>query len=325
MGTKYSTILVGGVVQTYNDNPPSDDGSQTEANRVKYATVTSDLTAPLHSAIITMNNQIVTHVNEGPTPKSGNYTTVAADHNSVIECTGSIVITLLTPVSNKGYRVTIKNAGTGVVDINVTGGNNVDGATTQPLHPGQGATYYVNDAETAYYSDKGYPGVVLMESDSISGVASKAWTLNADFYRYQLVFDDLQPVNSGQIPELLIDGDTGASDYAWGRQLLRTSSTSYSATVDQADDSIPLTVTDGIGTGGQLAMRGIIDVFAHGAARYTQVSWNCNYDRSSDNGLNRVDGWGQRLETAAHTSLTLRFPVGNINSMSYVLYGYRAS
>lgn len=152
MGSKYSTILVGGVVQTYGDGSPSDDGAQTEANRVRYATVTSDLTAPLHSAITRMDGLLTTFVNEGPTPKAGNFPTTTADHNTVIECTGSITISLLNPTGNVGYKVAVKNAGVGTVTVDVDGGADVDGAASQSLIAGQSITYRVNAAGTAYFS-----------------------------------------------------------------------------------------------------------------------------------------------------------------------------
>lgn len=155
MGTKYSTILVGGVVQTYNDAPPADDGSQTEANRVKFVTVTGDLTAPLHSAITNMDGKIAAHVDEGPTAKSSAYTTIAADHNSVIECTGTFPLSLLNPSGNTGYHVTIKNAGSGTITVDVDGGANVDGAASVSLGAGLARKFYVNAAGTAYYSVSG--------------------------------------------------------------------------------------------------------------------------------------------------------------------------
>ncbi len=152
MGTKYATILVGGVVQTYNDNPPADDGSQTEANRIKFATVTSDLTAPLHSAIISMDDKLVDHVDEGPTAISGNTTTTADQHNQVLEHTGTGTISLLNPSGNVGYQVTIKNAGTDTATLQVDGGANIDGVSSLSLSPGQARKVYVNAAGSAYYS-----------------------------------------------------------------------------------------------------------------------------------------------------------------------------
>jgi hypothetical protein len=152
MGTRYATVLTGGVVPTYNDNPPPDDNSQTEANRVKYSTVTGDLTAPLHSATQNVDGNLISHFNEGPTTKSSNYTTDADDYNSVIECTGSPAIDLLAPATaGKSYRVTIVNAGAGIVRVGVSGGGNIGSNSCHKLGPEQAGTYFVNDAENGYY------------------------------------------------------------------------------------------------------------------------------------------------------------------------------
>ena len=179
MGTKYATILSGGVVATYSDSNPADDGSQTEANRVKYATIQSDLTAPLHSAITTMDGRIVDLVNEGPDTKSGNYTTVAGDYGKVLECTSSPTISLLNPSGNAGYRVTVKNAGSGTVTVNVDGGANVDGAASVSLGQGQSATYRANNAGTAYWSQGGpfaaFPSGTVMLFYQAS--APPGWTI----------------------------------------------------------------------------------------------------------------------------------------------------
>ena len=156
MGTKYATILNGGVVSTYNDNPPSDDGSQTEANRVKFATITSDLTAPLHSAITSMDGKIVAHVTEGPDAKSTTYTTVAGDHNKTLECTGTFTLSLLNPSTNAGYQTRVKNAGSGTITVDVDGGANVDGVSSITLGAGTSRKFHVNNAGNAYYSTGGY-------------------------------------------------------------------------------------------------------------------------------------------------------------------------
>lgn len=182
MGTKYATILTGGSVATYNDSPPSDDGSQTEANRVTFETITSDLTAPLHSGITTMDARIVAHVNEGPVPETGNFTTTLFRHNKVVECTGTITASLLNPAGQTGYRTKIKNAGSGVVTVNVDGGANVDGAASVSLSAGQSATYRVNWAGTAYYSEDGPNNVFGTDKPKMvfyQDTAPTGWTIDA--------------------------------------------------------------------------------------------------------------------------------------------------
>lgn len=179
MGTNYTTILVGNVVQTYNDNPPSDDGSQTEANRGKFATITSDLTAPLHSAIINMDTKIVDLVDEGPSAKSGTYTTVAGDYAKTIECTGTFTLSLLNPSGQAGYKVTAKNAGSGTITVNVDGGANIDGASSATLNEGQSRTYRVNAGASAYFTEtSGYEFPAGTEMVFFQAAAPPGWTQN---------------------------------------------------------------------------------------------------------------------------------------------------
>lgn len=156
MGTLYATVLVGGDVPNYEDDATiTDDGSETEGNRVKYSTITTDLTSPLHVAIQSMDAKLLLQTDEGPLAKAANFPTTTAEHNKVIECTGSITITLLAPASNAGYQTTVKNAGSGVVTIDVTGGANIDGAASIELGAGASRKCYVNSGETAYYSTAG--------------------------------------------------------------------------------------------------------------------------------------------------------------------------
>lgn len=156
MGARYTTILVGGEVSTYNDSPPADNGAATAANRVKFATVTSDLTAPLHSAITRLDGKLVDLADEGPDVHTTTYTTVASDFAKVLECSGTFTVSLQTPAA--GYRLTVKNDGVGTITVNVNGGADVDGAASQTISAGASAAFIVNAAGTAYYSiwSRGY-------------------------------------------------------------------------------------------------------------------------------------------------------------------------
>ena len=59
-------------------------------------------------------------------------------------CTGNCTITLPTAVSNAN-RYTIKNAGTGVVTIVFTAGQNADDSTTITLNPGVALDFISNN------------------------------------------------------------------------------------------------------------------------------------------------------------------------------------
>ena len=155
MGEKYSSILVGGDVPNYADGSIPDDGSQVEANRVKYSTITTDLSNPLHVGIQSMDAKLVAHVNEGPDTESGTVTLTTADHNKVLECSGTFTLSLPNPSGNAGFQCTVKNAGSGVITVDVSGGANIDGGSSITLAAGQANKVYVNNGGTAYYSVTG--------------------------------------------------------------------------------------------------------------------------------------------------------------------------
>lgn len=150
MGEQYSTILVGGSVPNYNTNAPADDGSQVEANRVKYATIKTDLGNPLDAGLKDMDSKLLAQTNEGPDTETAPVTLTTADHNKVLECSGTFTLKLPTPTSNKGFQCTVKNAGSGVITVEVATGENIDGSSSVPLGAGQAIKPYVNNAENAY-------------------------------------------------------------------------------------------------------------------------------------------------------------------------------
>lgn len=169
MGLKYDSILSGGSVATYNDNPPADDGSKTVANLVKFVTITSDLTAPLHSAITTMDGLLVDLVDEGPLAKSTTYTTIDSDYAKTIECTSTFTLSLLDPSGNAGYKATVKNAGTGDITVDVDGGANINGGSSILVRAGESAICRVNAAGTAYYTDA-FSGEQILTTADIYGI-----------------------------------------------------------------------------------------------------------------------------------------------------------
>lgn len=155
MGTKWATTAVSG----YASASVTDDGAATAANQVKYNTIKTDLTNPIKSTLV----QVIANLDElftiATKAKSGSYTTVASDHTVCIEVTGTNTITLLSAVTaGAGYRVTVKNAGTGIVTVARSAAETIDGATSHTLLPKESATYCVNAAVTNY---------VVLSSDSL--------------------------------------------------------------------------------------------------------------------------------------------------------------
>ena len=150
MGTKWSTVST----STYADNSPTDDGAATEANRIKYATIRSDLTDPLDTAIDQIVSNLDALFDEGTVAKSGPYTTVASDHKKLLEVTGAQTITLLAAATaGAGYRVAIKSDASSTVTVSRSGTDTIDGQTSVSLGADSFAIFIVNAAGNGYISD----------------------------------------------------------------------------------------------------------------------------------------------------------------------------
>lgn len=179
MAIKWSAVSISG----YGASSPADDGSATEANRVKYSTIKTDLTNPLNTALGTTLSRLTDVFDDAPIAKSGAYTTTASDHARTIESTGSFTLSLLdASTGGTGYRVKVKNAGTGTVTVERTAADTIDGATSYALGPKESATFEVNQAGNGYNVDRGSPGLLFSSGDQIlfRGSATPAgWSIVA--------------------------------------------------------------------------------------------------------------------------------------------------
>ena len=126
MGTKYTSVVVTG----YNATPPSDDGAQTDANKVKWSYHKTKIGDPLNNAIAAINTALVTAFDASAAAKTISYTTTAADNGKLIEAnTAAIVISLLdAATAAAGYTVSIYNGSAAAITVGrQTGGNTING------------------------------------------------------------------------------------------------------------------------------------------------------------------------------------------------------
>src|SRR6476659_3801457 len=107
MGTKYTSQATSG----YDASPPSDDGTASEANKVKWATVKSKLTNVLKTFAEAINTQLVTTLDTSPRSLAASGSSAATDHWKTIEVTtASVVITLAAASAmTSGYIVDVAN------------------------------------------------------------------------------------------------------------------------------------------------------------------------------------------------------------------------
>jgi len=155
MGTKYATVAVSG----YNSSPPVDDGTQTDANKVKWSTIKGKLADPLNTFASSVNSTILTALDQSCRQITTNDTTTTADHDKTIEIastvTNSITVSLGDAASMAaGYVVRIANRSTTVThNVNtVTSSNTINGTTTAtvPLFPLSAITFVIDAGGAGY-------------------------------------------------------------------------------------------------------------------------------------------------------------------------------
>lgn len=151
MGQKFPGISVSG----YLSAPPSDDGSITDANKVKWATHVTKIGNPLYNSINDMNAALVTAFAQEALLKTANYTTTATDNGKLLEVTGTNTISLLdASTGGASYQINVLNTGVGVITVSrATAGNTINGvAQNWTLNPGNGASFRVNSTLNGYHA-----------------------------------------------------------------------------------------------------------------------------------------------------------------------------
>jgi len=200
MGTKYATETVSG----YNATPPSDDGSTSESNKVKWATIKEKLPDPLKTAIEGINSKLVTAFDYSARSVTSADSTVASDHMRTLEVPSSVTSTFTISLGDaasmaNGYIVRIRNSsGVSITIGRATVGDTIDGsAANKTLPAGASAAFAVNEAGNGYYaiSEAGYSISSLIDAkgDLIVGTApGVAGTLAVGSNNLALVADSSQ-------------------------------------------------------------------------------------------------------------------------------------
>lgn len=132
----------------YNANPPSDDGSETSANTVKWETHKDKLGDPLKTYAAAISAAITAafadSFGSSYLSKSANYTVLTSDRGAIIEVTASCTITLPALGSaGDGFPVVIFANGSGIeVVIDGDSSETINGAVSITLLNGQ--SVYLN-------------------------------------------------------------------------------------------------------------------------------------------------------------------------------------
>jgi hypothetical protein len=141
MASPYSSTTV----SSYNSNPPSDDGSQTAANRVKWSTIKTKLSDPLNTFAAAVNSAISTAFGKiiggaGTVSSAISYTVLSADQGKTVIATVA-GITITTPDATSvgaPFVFGFLNNTSGNITLDGNGSQTIDGQTTVTVPAGAG-------------------------------------------------------------------------------------------------------------------------------------------------------------------------------------------
>jgi hypothetical protein len=139
MADPYSGVSITG----YNSNPPADDGSQTEANRVKWATIKTKITDPVKTRTDDMDTALISafgKIDGGVTSTSINYTVLSTDQGKLVRATAS-GITITTPDAtdvDAPFVFGFLNDSTSDITLDGSGSQTIDGEASIIVPAGAG-------------------------------------------------------------------------------------------------------------------------------------------------------------------------------------------
>lgn len=147
MGAPYTSVSV----SNYNANPPADDGSQTEANRVKWATIKTKLTDPPKTAIESINTNVAAAFGKvvggaGVTSTAISYQVLSTDQSKLVRASAA-GITITTPDATgvtSPFAFGVVNDSTGDITLDGSGSQTIDGETALTLGPGDGVLLFTD-------------------------------------------------------------------------------------------------------------------------------------------------------------------------------------
>lgn len=206
MANPYSSVAISG----YNSSPPPDDGSNTAANEIKWATHKNKIGDPLKTAIESINANVSSAFGKiafnGITTTGVDYAVLTSDQGKLISCTNTITITLpAAATASTPFMVAVKNAGTGTVTVDGTGDETIDGGTTITIAPDGGCILVSNGSgwASALQTSNTFNGNVTVQSDDAGSGAAPTLTL----YR-----NSASPAASDSTGQLLFSGKNSIGD-----------------------------------------------------------------------------------------------------------------
>lgn len=150
MGTKYSSVSISG----YNTSPPSDDGTVTDANKVKWSYIKTKIGDPVKTAIESINTAFLNSVGSVAS-RSSNTQLASSNYDDVILTTSTFSQTFAgASTLGASWKCYIANVGTGVVTLTPNGSETINGASILKLHAGMGGMVISDGSNLNFISGK---------------------------------------------------------------------------------------------------------------------------------------------------------------------------
>src|SRR3990172_3570661 len=174
-------------ISGYNPSAPPDDGSQVASNLATWADIKNELSDPVKSLVETAISNTSTAfgkiLGNNISAVSATYSVIAGDQGKVLSCTNTITLNLLAAATaSSNFTFVVWNGGTGVVTLDGSASETINGATTLGIQPGCFAIVSCNGSAwtaTGIVGNITFPGTVSMTStDAGAGVGP-----SLDLYR----------------------------------------------------------------------------------------------------------------------------------------------
>lgn len=206
MATPYSGVNITG----YNSNPPADDGSQTEANRVKWATIKTKLNDPVKTRTDDINTALIAafgKIDGGITSTGVNYTVLSPDQGKLVRATVAS-ITITTPDATdvgSPFVFGVLNDSTGDITLDGSGSQTIDGDASVTIPAGAGCrirtdgTNWFTEGQSFQRTQvvpQGYLTLIAEASNGLSPIPSSDQSAATAVY-YRPDVGNLLPIPDG--------------------------------------------------------------------------------------------------------------------------------
>ena len=208
MGAPYSSQSV----SNYNSNPPPDDGSQTEANRIKWATIKTKLSDPLNTFASAVNTAIGTAFGKiiggaGVTSTSTSYQVLSTDQGKLVRASSS-GITITTPDATdvgSPFVFGVLNDSTGDITLDGSGSQTIDGSSSVTLPANTGLLLFTDGSnwlstgqnfQRTQIVPQGYLTVIPEATDALNPFPSSDQSAKTAVY-YRPDVGNLIPISDG--------------------------------------------------------------------------------------------------------------------------------